>query len=70
MSNGNKKNAIFVDDNAVNKSAKFRLYPPYSFWEDEFLLYVFSNLGFRFKFRGLDMNDNTFGVNIPVKSTP
>ena len=28
------KNAIFVEANAINISARFQLYPPYGFWDD------------------------------------
>ena len=35
MKNSNK-NAIFVDANVMNISAKFRLYPPYDLWGEEF----------------------------------
>ena len=38
MSNGNK-NDIFVEANVINISAKFKLYPPYGFWGDDFLIF-------------------------------
>ena len=41
LCNGNKIN---VKDNAINISAKFQLYPPYSFWEVDFFLRKFSLL--------------------------
>ena len=46
----------------MNIAAKFQLYPSYSFWGDEFLLFFFTNLAFLLpcqpiQFIGLDKND-------------
>ena len=30
------KNNIFIEANIINNSAKFQLYPPYSFWGVDF----------------------------------
>ena len=38
MSNGNKKNILFVEANVMNISAKFQLHAPYGFWDD-FLIF-------------------------------
>ena len=48
----------FVEANAMNISAKFQLYPPYSFWGVDFLFFS-TNLAFLLpwqpiKLRGLD----------------
>ena len=41
------KNTSFIEANIINNSAKFQLYPSYSFWGVDFLKYFFTNLTFR-----------------------
>ena len=60
MKNSNK-NAIFVDANVMNISAKFRLYPTYDLWREDFSIF-FRKFSFSVamqptKFKGLDKND-------------
>ena len=33
------KNAIFIEANVMNISAKFQVYPPYGFWGEDFLIF-------------------------------
>ena len=42
MRNSNK-NTSYVEDNNTNIYAKFRLHPPYDFWEEDFE-YFFSEV--------------------------
>ena len=53
-----KKKNIFVENKAMSISAKFQLYPPYSFWGVDFWIGL-ANLAFwltwqPIKLRGLD----------------
>ena len=34
------KNITFVEGNVLSKYAKFRLHPPYGFWEEDFLTFL------------------------------
>ena len=33
------KNILYVEANVMNIYAKFQLHPPYSFWEEDFLIF-------------------------------
>ena len=46
MSNGNKKNLLFVEANVVNISAKFQLHPPNGFRGDDFEFFFWQILNF------------------------
>ena len=39
MSNSNKK-LSYVEANIIHIYAKFQLHPPYSFWEEDFWIFI------------------------------
>ena len=41
MRNSNK-NTVYVEHNNTNIYAKFQLYPPYDFWEEDFRIFNIS----------------------------